>query len=290
VSRPARAVAAALAASGALVAASSGAQGAGDVPLRPADRAYVAGHGIFSASPHDSEVSTAHVAPQLSAGVRLRSWLTATVDVTAASTTFRVAGEERRSSFRLGNPLLTFQAALLERPEQRLRVGLGVAPPLATFPGTIPANTRAEYNYAVATAARGFGDHWLWAPNAIPIVLLLHSRAELPAPLFVGAELEPAVLVSVNANPSRVAVIAAAHAGYRLGAVTPGARLQLFAQSTPLAARNFTQWAAAVYLDTELGAAFLRSQILANLDAPFGVAGQRGATVWGGALGGGVRF
>ncbi|AUX31185.1 MULTISPECIES: hypothetical protein [Sorangium] len=285
-----RALALAAVAAGALVAAPARAQGVGDMPMRPEDRGYVALYGVFSASPQDGEQATAHVAPQVAAGARLNGWLSATADVTAAWTTFEVEGEARRSSFRFGNPFVTLQAALVEGRGRAIHAGLGAAPPLTTFPGTIPANTEVEYNYAVASAARGFADPWMWAPNAIPVVLLLRSRAELLARVVLGAELDPAVLVSVNSNPSRLAIVAAAHAGLRLGPLTPGLRVQMFAQSAPLAGRNFSQWSAALYAHAELEAVFVRAQGVVNVDAPFGLAGQRGATVWGASLGGGLRL
>ncbi|AUX41591.1 uncharacterized protein SOCE26_030120 [Sorangium cellulosum] len=274
----------------ALAPARSWAQGVGDLPMRAADRGYVAVYGVFSASPQDREVSTFHVAPQIAAGVRLNGWLTATADVTAAWTTFQVEGEARRSSFRFGNPFVTVQAALLEEEKRGIHAGLGLAPPLTTFPGTIPVNTEVEYNYAVAAAARGFGDPWLWAPNVIPIALLLRGRAELEAPVVLGASLDPAVLLSVSSNPSRLSLSAAAYAGARLGWLTPGLRVQMMAQSAPLAGRDFAQWAAVVYANAELDAVFVRSQLAVNLDAPFGLAGQRGATVWGATVGGGARL
>ncbi|WP_437579952.1 hypothetical protein [Sorangium sp. So ce887] len=275
---------------GALAAAPSWAQGTGELPERLEDRGHVALYGIFTASPQDRELATIHVAPQVSAGVRLNGWLSATTDVTSAWTTFQVEGEARRSSFRFGNPFVTVQAALVEERQRSFRAGIGVAPPLTTFPGTIPENTETEYNYAVATAARGFADYWLWAPNAIPIALLLRCRMDLSAPVVVGAELDPAVLISVNSNPSRLAMVAAAYAGFRMGPLTPGLRVQMFAQTAPLAGRDFSQWAAILYANAEFEAMFVRSQVAVNLDAPSGLAGQRGATVWGASLGGGVRL
>lgn len=279
-----------VAVSGALAPAQSWAQATGDMPMRPADRGYVALYGIFTASPQNREMATVHVAPQVAAGVRLNRWLIATTDVTSAWTTFQVEGEARRSSFRFGNPFVTVQATLLEEGKRSIHGGLGVAPPVTTFPGTIPENTEVEYNYTVATAARGFADYWMWAPNAIPIALLLRSRTELPGSVFVGADLNPAMLVSVNSNPSRLAVVAAAHAGVRVGPLTPGLRVQMFAQSETVAGRDFSQWAAFFFVNAEFDAVFVRSQVAVNLDAPFGLAGQRGATVWGASLGGGVRL
>ena len=287
---PRRALAAALVAAGTLAAAPGSAQGVLGSPLRAEDRAYFASYNVISASPDDAELSAFHAAPQLSAGLRLSRVFHLSADVPGAMTSYRVVGEPRRASFRLGNPLVSAHAALIDRPRQALRVGLGVGAPLATFPGTIPANTQAEYGYLVATSARGFGEHWLWAPNAVPLVALLHGRVELSVPVVLGAEIAPAMLFSVSSNPSRFMVATAAYAGYRLGPVTPGLRLQLFAMSEPLSSRDQGQWAAAGFVDAELGAVFLRSQVLVNLDAPFGIAGQRGATVWGGALGGGVRL
>ncbi|WP_437290481.1 hypothetical protein [Sorangium sp. So ce406] len=260
------------------------------MPMRPADRGYVALYSTFTASPQNSELATVHVAPQVGAGVRLNRWLTATTDVTSAWTTFQVEGEARRSSFRFGNPFVTVQATLLEEGKRSIHAGLGVAPLVTTFPGTIPENTEAEYNYAVAAAARGFADYWIWAPNVIPIALLLRSRTELSRSVFVGAELNPAMLVSVNSNPSRLALVAAAHAAVRVGPLTPGLRVQMLAQSETIAGRDFSQWSAIFFVNAEFDAVFVRSQVAVNLDAPFGLAGQRGATVWGALLGGGVRL
>ncbi|WP_437592792.1 hypothetical protein [Sorangium sp. So ce1000] len=270
-------------------AAPSWAQTTGDIPMRPGDRGSVALYGIFTASPQGRELATLHLASQVAAGVRLNSWLRATTDVTSAWTTFRIEGEARRSSFRFGNPFVTVQAALLEERNRSIHAGLGAAPPVTTFPGTIPENTEVEYNYAVAAAARGFADYWMWAPNAIPIALLLRSRAELSA-LIIGAELDPAVLVSVNSNPPRLAIVTAADAGLRMGPLTSGLRAQVFAQSAPLAGRDFAQWAAILYANVEFKSVFIRSQVAVNLDAPFGLTGQRGATVWGASLGGGVHL
>lgn len=266
------------------------AQGVIGSPLRPGDRAYIASYNVLSASPDDDQVSTTHVAPQLSAGIRVGGPFRLTADVATSYTSYRVEGQERRSSFRLGNPFVSLQAALIERPKQELRVGLGVAAPLATFPGTIPANTDAEYNYGVATSARGFGEHWLWAPNAIPVALLVHMRGELSVPVVLGAELAPMLLASVSSVPTRAALATSVFAGYRIGPLLPGLRLQHFARTEPLSARDPSQWAAAAFVDAELGSVFVRSQLNVNLDPPFGVAGQRGATVWGGALGAGVRL
>ncbi len=87
------------------------------------------------------------------------------------------------------------------------------------------------------------------------------------------------MLVSVNANPSRLAVVAAAHAGLRMGPLTPGVRVQMLAQSALPAGRDFSQWAATLYANLEFEPVFVRSQVAVNLDAPSGDRAARGNNV-----------
>jgi hypothetical protein len=272
------------------VARPASAQGVASCPLRPADRGCVEISSVFSASPAGDEVSALHFSPQLAAGVRFARRFSATLDVTAASTSVAVYGEDRRRTNRIGNPILGLHYAPLETATAFVRAGVVFGPPLVTVPGTIPTNVVAQYGDGVSVAARGFAGSWLWARNAVPVALVLRAEARFRSGIVVGAGIEPGVLVSVNSAPSRVALFADASVAYRIGPFSPGLRAQVFASSYHLAAGDFAQVSLAPFARLDLGRAFLRAEVDVNLDGPQGLAGSTGATVWGASVGGGVRF
>lgn len=289
--RGAHAVAGALAAAfGIAFAPRASAESVASCPLRPEDRGCVSLSTTFSASPSGGEVSTLHFAPQLAASVRFARRFAVTADVTAASTSYRVYGEEGRRTVRMGNPILGVHYAPWESARGFFRVGLVLGPPLVTVPGTISTNVAAEYGDRVSAAARGFSGYWLWARNQVPIAAAVRAEASFPAGVVLGAGLEPAVLVSVNSLPSRVALAADASVAYRLGPVTPGVRVQAFVSSMRLAEADFAQVALAPFVRLDLGRGFWRGEVDIDLDGPSGLAGARNATVWGVTLGGGARF
>ena len=266
------------------------AESVGASPLRPGDRGFLAFSSVFTASPSGDEVATVQVAPQLSAGVRFgRSWIV-TLDLAAAFTTYRVYGEERRDVFRMGNPLVAVHYALRDDARGSLRVGLGVGPPLVTVPGTLPTNVAAAYADTVAAEARGFQGYWLWARNAAPLFLLASGSVNVGSRVVLGGEIQPGLLVSVNSAPSRAALVGNASFGYRLGRFQPGIRGQLFWSSVPIAAHDFAQLSLAPFVRLDLDRSFFRAELVVNLDGPYGLAGSRGATVWGASAGGGLRF
>ena len=285
-----RAVAVLLAALVCVRARGASAEGVASSTLRPGDRGFVALSSVFTASPSGDEVATVHVAPQLSAALRFaRSW-SATLDISAAFTSYHVHGDERRDVLRMGNPLLAAHYAVKEDERGVLRVGLGVGPPLVTVPGTIPTNVAAAYSDTVAAAARGFQGYWLWARNAVPLFLAVAGTLDLRSGVVLAGELQPGALISVNSAPSRAALLGNASIAYRLGRFLPGLRAQLFFSSIPLAEHDFTQLSLAPFVRLDLDRSFFRVELDLNLDGPHGLAGARGATVWALSAGGGMRF
>jgi hypothetical protein len=160
---------------------------------------------------------------------------------------------------------------------------------LVTVPGTIPANVAALYGDTVAVEARGFDGYPLWARNAVPLLGFLSAKAVLRH-LAVEASVQPAILVSVNSTSSRTAMLSSISAGYVHDCVTAGLRAQLYVASEPLARNDFSQFAVVPYARLDRDTFFFRLEWALNLDGPYGIAGSRGATVWGAAATAGVVF
>jgi hypothetical protein len=281
-------------AAGVMLAIGLGARGAGaqsvaSLPLGTNDRAALELSSVGSASPHDREVEATHFAPQVSGALRLGPRFVLTLDAALGYTSFRVQGEPRREVLRFANPFVGAHFAALEAERVSLRVGLGVGAPLVTLPGGIPANRDADFGDRSAAAARGMRGYWLWADNVVPVALLARAEANLGGRLWSEAEVQPAYLVSVNRRSSSAALLAGARAGYRLGPLTPGLGLHLLARSVPLAGHDFAQASASAFARYEQGSGWLRFELNANLDGPYGL-GARAATTWGATLGGGARF
>ncbi|HVG63737.1 MAG TPA: hypothetical protein VNA24_34550, partial [Hyalangium sp.] len=250
------------------------AQSIGVHPIGPSDRGFVELSSVFALSPSGDEVSARHLSPQVAAGIRLTRSLSATLTVAAAYTSFRVYSEGSRSSSRMGNPLLGIHYALVEEAGGALRVGVALGAPLVTVPGTIPTNTAAAYSDGVSVQARGMQGYWLWARNAVPIVLLLGGERNLGSGLVIGSELQPAFLFSVNSAPSRLALLFNASVGYRLGPLTPALRGQVLWSSRPLSGHDFAQSSVVGSVRLELSASlFLRAESSVNLDGPYGLGG-----------------
>ena len=152
---------------------------------------------------------------------------------------------------------------------------------MLTVPGTISANTDAAYADAVATQARALQGYWLWVENAVPVALLLHGGIRTDAGWALDAEVQPGVMISVNSDPSRAAILGSGRLGYHFGPLMPGARVQVVAQSAPLQDDECAQLSAAVFLHLDLRGAFFRVEYAMNLVDPYGI-GEQNASVWGG--------
>lgn len=261
------------------------AQGVARGASGPIDRGWVEVGGVTTVEPTSPDVVTAHVAPSLAAGVRIAGPVALTLDATFGVTSYRVAGRERVTVGRWGNPfvavhLLTSEGASPASPAWSGRVGLGAAPPLVTVPGTIHENAAADVADRVALAARGFEAPWLWADNAIPVVVLAAGTWRLGERVELAVDVQPAVVASVNRRPGRLAIDAAAALRYRVETLVPELRLHGYAQSEPIEDGDLAQTSATVAITHEGDGWWVRSGATVNLDGPSGL-GDRNATGMG---------
>src|SRR5690606_7026192 len=122
-------------------------------------------------------------------------------------------------------------------------------------PGGITRNAAAEHADRTATAATGQRLYWLWARNVAPIVFIARLQYSIEE-LVVRVDLEPGLLLSVNRDPSSVALLGAFEAGLRLGSFTPGIRLTSLVTSRERDTHDFSQTTAAAVLRWEGDALF----------------------------------
>jgi hypothetical protein len=250
------------------------------------ERARVEVGGVVTLEPTSPDVTTAHVAPWLSAGLTLAKPVALTLDATYAVTTYRLAHRARSTVGRWGNPLVAVHLLAPEGPPEAAgstwsgRIGVGTAPPLVTVPGTIHANAAADLADRVALGARGFEGPWLWADNAIPIVVLAAAAWRVNERVELTADLQPGHLLSVNRRASRVALDATAAVRFHVGGSIPELLIHSFVQSEPIEDGDFAQTSAAVAITKEAGRWWVRSGVIVGLDGPAGF-GERNATGMG---------
>lgn len=265
------------------------AAGAGRPRLGPEHKASVELATTASLAPSTADVRASHLAETLSAGLRLQPRLVLTLDATLAFTSFRARGRERRTSTRLGNPLLAAHLTLLERPQHRLELGFGTAPPLVTAPGGLDANSAATFSDRVAWEARGTQAPWLWSNNAVPLVVLASLETRLSRRFHARMEAQPAYLLSVNRRPSRIGLDSTVRLGLHAGAWHPELAVHIYAQSVPIRDGDYAQLSVAPALRYEQPGWCAGGELAVNLDGPAGF-GEANRTPWGVTLGGGMRF
>lgn len=264
-------------------------QSVGAHDLAPEDAASVELATTASLSPSTEDVSTSHVAETLAASLRLAPRVVLALDATLGFTSFRPRGRERRTSTRLGNPVVSGHFALLDQSEHRLELGVGAAPPLVTAPGGLDENSAAAFADRVALEARGTQSPWLWSNNAVPLVLLTRFESRLDRHFRVGLEVQPAYVLSVNRRASRFGLDGTARFGVPAGAWLPELALHAYAQSVPIRDGDFAQLSTAAALRYARPRWWLRGEVAVNLDGPAGF-GETNRTPWGVTLAAGARF
>lgn len=283
-----RFIAVAIAVTSTLGAARARAGGVADVPLRPEDRAGVSLSTTATASPQSTAVKTLAFIPALSGAFRTSERWTLTADLAMSMTSYRFANQERSGITRLANPMVGIQLGMLESDRLRLRLGATAGAPLVTVPGGITANAAAEHADRAATAATGQRIYWLWARNAVPLVAFARLQYVVEE-LVVRIDLEPGLLVSVNRDPSSVALLGAFEAAMRLGSLSPGLRLTSLFTSRPRDTNDFSQSTAAAFLRWDEARFFGGAEVVTGIDGPQGLA-RTDQTSWGATLSGGARF
>ncbi len=271
-----------------LISPAARASGVGDVPLRPEDRAGVSLSTTGTGSPQSTAAKTLAFIPALAVAYRVTDRWLVTADVAASMTSYRFANQERGGVLRLANPMLGVQLEAFESERLKLRVGLAAGAPLVTVPGGITANAAAEHADRAATAATGQRKYWLWARNAIPVVALARLQYEIEE-LVVRVDLEPGLLVSVNRDPSSVALLGAFEAAMRVGPLSPGLRLTSLFTSRPRDTNDFSQTTAAAFLRWDGARSFGGAEVVTGIDGPQGLT-RSDQTSWGATLQAGARF
>jgi hypothetical protein len=242
-----------------------------------------------SLAPSTEDVTAVHLAETLAASLRVGPRLALTLDATLGFTSFRASGRERRTTTRLGNPLLAIHLTLLDEPRHTVELGLGVAPPLVTAPGGLDANSAATFGDRVALEARGTQSPWLWSNNAVPIVLPAGVEVQMAQRLRIRWEVQPAYLISVNRRPSRVALDSTLRASFQADTWVPELALHGYTQSVPIRDGDYAQLSVATALRYERPRWWARGELAVNLDGPAGF-GETNRTPWGVTLGVGARF
>lgn len=260
------------------------AAGVADAPLAPDDRAAASLAFTGTASPKDTEALIPTVAGALRTGP-----FVLTLDAATSFTSYRFPQQERGSIQRFANPVVGAQLFLLSRRELMLRTGLVAGAPLLTVPGGITNNVAAEHADRVAVAATGQRMYWMWARNAVPLAAFGRVGTRLFDPLEFRVDLEPGALVSVNRNPSYLALIVAVEGAVHIQSLTTGLRWTLLLTSRPLDLHDFAQNTAAVFARYDRARLFGWAELVTGLDGPQGF-GARSATSWGATLGAGLRF
>ncbi len=271
------------------------ARAANDRRLREQDRVAVDVALDATASPHTTELAAQQLAPTVEGSLRVaRPWVV-TADAALAFTSYRVGDQPRAAASRSSNVMLGVRWAPSGATADSggdavsLVLGAAVGAPLVTVPsGGIAASATAEQADRVALGAAGPRGTWRWARNAIPIVGLARASKGFGA-LRLTLELEPGLLVSVNRDSSRAAVVATAEVAVRWANVSPYAAFSCVASTRPLDGRDFAQTGAALGVRHDLGGILAWSEARLQLDGPEGVA-EPNATFWGATFGLGVRM
>lgn len=283
-----RPIAVVLAAASMFASSHAEASGVADVPLRDGDRAGVRLSTTATASPQSTAVKTLALVPALAGALRLSRRWTVTADAGLSMTSYRFADQERGGVARLANPLLGAQLTAFQSERVQLRIGAVAGAPLVTVPGGITANAAAEHADRAATAATGQRVYWLWARNSVPLVALARLEYTIEE-LVVRVDLEPGVLLSVNRDPSSVALLGAFEAAMRIDSFSPGLRLTSLFTSRQRDTNDFSQTTAAAFLRWDGEKVFGAAEVVTGIDEPQGLT-RADQTSWGATLAVGARF
>lgn len=263
--------------------------GAEDVPLRAADRAAAVLGLAGSGAPRSPAVTVTQLSPSLAVAYRLATALH--LEAAGALTTAAVrTGDAPRSTVTRGSNVV-LGASWRGEPRRDLEVafGLAVGAPLVTVPsGGITASAVAEQADRAALGAAGPRGTWLWARNAAPL-FARGSVTHVRGPLRLRLEAAPGLLLSVNRDASRGALVAGLEVAVVTDALAPYVRGDVALSTRALDRDDFAQTGVALGMRAELGGGFVMAELRAQPDGPASLAAD-GATPWGGTIAGGMRF
>lgn len=187
---------------------------------------------------------------------------------------------------RLANPYVGLNWNL-DLEVVNLTLGAGVAIPASRLP-TGAANLRqAATAFDFAASSRGRYDAWLWAPEALSLVLPAELDVDLGL-LVVRADAALAVLFPTGgADTETIAQLGGEGLVSLLGLLSVGARLQTAWQ--PTATGETAQVSAGPVVELGLGPISARTMFIFNIEGPAGTSFSSGA-FWGWQLGVRVEF
>ncbi|MBK8213150.1 MAG: hypothetical protein IPK71_05310 [Myxococcales bacterium] len=230
-----------------------------------------------------SSVRAFHESTQLVGRLRVLDPVELGVAFAVSHTRFSSDTEPPRSATRPSNPVLWALVRLHANDRVRVHTGAFLGAPLVLAASGLPESPTARFGDRMARAARGYDTPWLFADSAIPMGLTLSATVKPLPYVVVGGVVQPGVLLSVNRNASRLAVVASTHVALLTGSVRVGARATLGAESVPIEGHDFAQLAIAPFVGLE------RERLSLSLSTNVGVAGPYRvgndvATAWGAAL------
>jgi len=199
---------------------------------------------------------------------------------------------EDDSAFALGNPAVS-AFYRVEMDTAVLRLGVGLALPVADLEedGT-PSATRV-IGYGVAQGMRGLWDMWLWASDRLTVAVPQLRLDSLSQDLVWAVEGGMGLMIDTSDDDRdlEVPLQAAVEGGARLGrSFVIGGRFQVvWIPTLDGEDADRLQMAIEPFARVELENAFLYAKLTLNLDEPFGFAFDDHG-VWGLHIGGGTRF
>ncbi len=251
-------------------------------PPLPSQRAgHVGIDAALTASPHGPTVSTLGAALRLSAEYRFASGLGLSLAGGTSSVSLDVEGQRSRSGTFPGNVLLGVRLERAPFPGLQLGASLRAGAPLALYPGGIDDNRLAELAYAMAAAAQGFVEPFLWQPNVVPVVLGAQATLRTVDWLTMRAQLAPAHLISVNQRPSRWAIATQLDAAAAFRPFLAHVGLNHFASTLPLENRDRAQLALRAGAGALLDEQRVLLDVSMGLDDPYGAFQSAPHPWWG---------
>jgi len=222
---------------------------------------------------------TENIAVSLRWGMPYGSWSESTIE---------------ESGFHPGNP---FAAAwyVLSQPNLHVRVGAGVAVPLANIPDdNVRHAALASQTYSTAIAMRGAWNVWLHVPEELSVVVPGRMDYTLSPNIVLGADLGLAMVLSTSDgglaffnNDSNAVIQFGGDVAYRAGMIDAGIAVR--GVWFPTIDGDKFQLSTEPFVRADFGAAFANLRMVINIDEPSGFSFSEDE-VWGLFLGGGANL
>jgi hypothetical protein len=235
----------------------------------------------MTTSPSGPTVRSLGAALQLAGEYRFGSGLGLSIAGGASSVALDIEGQAPRSGTFPGNLLLGLSLERWLHPGLEGQASVRAGAPLALYPGGIDDNRLAELAYGMAASAHGFREPFLWQPNVVPVIVGARARLHALGWLTLGAQLEPAWLLSVNQRPSRWAHAAQLEAAASFQPFVAQLGLTHFASTLPLENRDRAQTALRGGAGALVHGQRVVLDVSIGLDGPYGALQSAPHPWWG---------